>query len=267
MDKKSIIGFVLIALIMVGFFGYQSHEMKKQAAIQAQIDSINLMEQIRQDSIKAAYLAEHPEDTVVLTAPDNRAVYTDSLLNLAASVDSATLYTLSNDKLELTFTSKGAQPYAARVKDYKSYGGEDLYIFKDGKASLGAVVYAPNAVDTRKLNFQYVAEASDDSTLVMRLPFSTGAYIEQKYTLKANSYSVDDELSFVGMQDMIPRNVISLDLAFDAVIPRLEKGYQNETRYSKLNYYFPDEKKPESVGNNGRSGSKSAERDLPPGRG
>ena len=262
MDKKSIIGFVLIALIMVGFFGYQSHEMKKQAAIQAQIDSINLMEQIRQDSIKAAYLAEHPEDTVVLTAPDNRAVYTDSLLNLAASVDSATLYTLSNDKLELTFTSKGAQPYAARVKDYKSYGGEDLYIFKDGKASLGAVVYAPNAVDTRKLNFQYVAEASDDSTLVMRLPFSTGAYIEQKYTLKANSYSVDDELSFVGMQDMIPRNVISLDLAFDAVIPRLEKGYQNETRYSKLNYYFPDEKKPESVGNNGRSGSKSVKSSL-----
>ena len=262
MDKNSIIGFVLIGLIMVGFFGYQSHEMKKQAAIQAQIDSVNLAEQIRQDSIKAAYLAEHPEDTVVLSAPAERAVYTDSLLNVAAAADSAELFTLSNDKLELTFTTKGAMPYAARIKDYKSYGGEDLYLFKDGGASLGAVVYAPGAVDTRKLTFRHIPEASDDSTLVMRLPFSNGAYIEQKYTLRANSYSVDDELSFVGMQDMIPRNVISLDLAFDAVIPRLEKGYQNETRYSKLNYYFPEEKKPEAVGSNGRNGSKSIKSSL-----
>jgi YidC/Oxa1 family membrane protein insertase len=266
MDKKSIIGFVLIGLIMVAFFWFQSIQMKKQAAVQARIDSLNLVEQIRQDSIRAAWLAEHPADTVIAVtnpvAEPSRAVYTDSLLNEAAAVDSASFFTLENEKLELTFTSQGAQPYAARIKDYKRYGGDSLYLFKDGKASLGVVVYAPNAVDTRKLNFQYVAEASDDSTLVMRLPFSTGAYIEQRYVLRPDSYSVDDEISFVGMQNMIPRNVISLDLAFDAVIPRLEKGYQNETRYSKLNYYFPDEKKPETVGNNGRSGSKSVKSSL-----
>ncbi len=265
MDKKSIIGFVLIGLIMVGFFWFQSHEMKKQAAWQAQIDSLNLVEQIRQDSIRAAWLAEHPEDTVIVVSQpeeDTRAVYTDSLLNAAATVDSASFYTLENEKLELTFTSLGAQPYAARIKGYSNYGGSDLYLFKDGKASLGEVVYAPNAVDTRKLHFQYVAEESADTVLVMRLPFSTGAYIEHKFTLKGDSYSVDEAISFVGMQQMIPRNVISLDLAFDAVIPRMEKGYQNETRYSKLNYYFPDEKKPETVGNNGRSGSKNVKSSL-----
>ena len=262
MDKNSIIGFVLIGLIMVGFFGYQSHQMKKQAAIQAQIDSVNLAERLRQDSIRTAYLQEHPEDTVVAEAPSARAVYADSLLNAAAAVDSAEFYTLSNDKLELVITSQGAQPYAARIKGFTNYDGTDLHLFKDGKASLGVVVYAPNAVDTRKLHFNYVAEASDDSTLVMRLPFSSGAYIEQKYVLRGDSYSVDDAISFVGMQDMIPKNVISLDLQFDAVIPRMEKGYQNETRYSKLNYYFPDEKKPESVGNNGRSGSKNVRSSL-----
>ena len=61
MDKKSIIGFVLIGLIMVAFFWFQSIQMKKQAAVQAQIDSLNLVEQIRQDSIRAAWLAEHPQ--------------------------------------------------------------------------------------------------------------------------------------------------------------------------------------------------------------
>ena len=266
MDKNSIIGFVLIGLIMVGFFGYQSHQVKKQAAIQAQIDSANLAEAIRQDSIRQAYLAEHPEDTVVIeqavpeTSP--RAVYTDSLLTAAAAVDTAEFYTLENDKLELVFTTKGAQPYSARIKGFTNYGGSDLYLFKEGNASLGVVVYAPNAVDTRKMAFQYVPEASNDSTLVMRLPFSGGAYIEQKYVLRPDTYSVDDLISFVGMQQIIPKNVISLDLGFDAVIPRMEKGYQNETRYSKLNYYFPDDKKPDSVGNNGRSGSKSIRSSL-----
>ena len=40
MDKNSIIGFVLIALIMMGFFGYQSRQSKKQQEYQAQLDSI-----------------------------------------------------------------------------------------------------------------------------------------------------------------------------------------------------------------------------------
>ena len=56
MDRNSVIGFILIGLIMIGFFGYQSREYKKQIEYQAQIDSIAQVEQIRQDSIRQAYL-------------------------------------------------------------------------------------------------------------------------------------------------------------------------------------------------------------------
>ena len=254
MDKNSIIGWVLIGLIMLGFFGFQSRQVKKQLAWQAQLDSLERIENIRQDSIRAAYLAEHPEDTVVAALPAQAAVYSDSLLN-AASQAEGQLVTLENDKLEITFTTMGAQPYAVRVKDYKNYDKSDLYILKDGKSQLGFVVYAPTAVDTRKFNFQYVPEASTDSTVVMRLPFSNGGYIEETYTLVKDSYSVNQVLSFVEMQDLIPHNVGSIDVDFDAVIPRMEKGYKNESQYSRLNYYFPDEKKPENIGN-GRKGSK-----------
>ena len=62
-------------------------------------------------------------------------------------------------------------------------------------------------------------------------------------------------LSFVNMENLIPRNVGSIDVDFEAVIPRMEKGYKNESQYSRLNYYFPDDKKPENIGN-GRNGSK-----------
>ena len=261
MDRNSVIGFILIGLIMIGFFGYQSREYKKQIEYQAQIDSIAQVEQIRQDSIRQAYLKEHPNDTLAVqnavpgaAEGDNTAFYTDSLLNVAAA-GTESFHTLENDKLSIVFTTKGAQPYSVQVKDYLNYDKSDLYLFKDGKAQLGFVVYAPTAVDTRKFNFNYIPEESSDSVLVMRLPFSNGGYIEQRYVLNEGSYDVDDRISFVGMKDLIPRNVISMDVDFDVTMPRMEKGYKNETQYSRLNYYFPGDKKPENIGNS-RNGSK-----------
>ena len=258
MDKNSIIGFVLIALIMVGFFGYQSRQVKKQQEYQAQLDSIAAAEayaQFQQDSI---WRAQHPQEAAVADSLSHEAVapaapvYSDSLLNLAARAEEK-LITLSNDKLEVVFTTKGAQPYSVMVKDYLTYSKDPLYLLQAGKTELGYVVYAPSAIDTRKFTFQYIPEASSDSTVVMRLPLQTGGYIEQTYTLLKDSYSVNETLSLVGMN--FQRNSGSVDVHFDATIQRMEKGYKNETQYSRLNYYFPDDNKPANIGN-GRKGNK-----------
>jgi len=50
------------------------------------------------------------------------------------------------------------------------------------------------------------------------------------------------------MEELIPRNVSMLDIDWSVVIPRLEKGYKNEKQYSKLDYYFEGDKKPEEMG-------------------
>ena len=248
MDKNNIIGIVLIALVMLGFFGYQSRQVKKQAEYQAYLDSIAL--------------ASQPADTVLADEavperaplPASAPVFSDSLLTAAASVEEQ-FVTLSNEKLEVVLTTKGAQPYSVKVNGYQNYDKSDLYILRGGKSNLGFIIYAPKAVDTRLVNFQIVGEESNDSTVVMRLPFSNGGYIEQKYTLIPDSYSVSEQLSFVGMQDLIPRNINSFDIQFEAMIPRMEKGYKNESQYSRLNYFFPDTNKPENIGN-GRKGNK-----------
>jgi YidC/Oxa1 family membrane protein insertase len=94
---------------------------------------------------------------------------------------------------------------------------------------------------------------------VMRLPFNGGGYLEQKYILHKDSYNVTDQLSFVG--GIIPRKVNSIDVDFDVTIPRMEKGYKNESQYSKLDYYFNGDKKPVEIGR-GRSGSKRVDSKL-----
>ena len=258
MDKNSVIGFVLIALIMVGFFGYQSRQVKKQQEYQAQLDSIAAAEAYAQYQLDSAWRAEHPVEAAaadsVAAAPvaPVAPVYSDSLLNLAARAEEQFI-TLANEKLEVVFTTRGAQPYSVLVKDYQTYTKEPLYLLQAGKTELGYVVYAPSAIDTRKFTFQYIPEASSDSTVVMRLPLQTGGYIEQTYSLVGNSYSVNETLSLVDMT--FQRSSGSVDIHFDATIQRMEKGQKNESQYSRLNYYFPEDKKPGNIGN-GRKGEK-----------
>ncbi len=250
MNKNNIIGFVLIFAIMMGFSWYQSRQYKKQAEIQAQLDSAARVEQMAAmavDSMKRAQGIE-PKGVAVKTMP----VYKDSLLT-EARLGTPSYYKLSNDKVEIEFTTRGAQPYSVKIKDYKAYDSTDLYLIKPDMSQMGISVFAGENINTKDFVFN-VAEYND-SSIVMQLPFAGGGYIQQRYWLEEGSYMMQNELSFINMEEVIPRNVSLLDIDWSVVIPRLEKGYKNEKQYSKLDYYFAGEKKPEVIGR-GRDGNK-----------
>ena len=258
MDKNSIIGFVLIGLVLLGFSFYQSSQYKKQNEAQAVVDSIARVEMMEKMAMDSVLRAEEIASGAVATPGKQLAKYKDSLLTSAQSGE-ATYHKLENDKIEVVFTTKGAQPYSVKVKDYKTYDSCDLYLVKPGYSDYGIAIYAGENINTRDFIFD-VAE-SNDSVLVMRLPFAGGGCIEQRYTLSEGSYMVDNRLAFKGMENVIPRNVSMFDIDWNLIIPRLEKGYKNESQYSKLDYYFPDTKKPEEFGR-GRNGEKRADARL-----
>ena len=247
MNKNSIIGFVLIGVIMFGFTWYQSKQYEKQAEAQAQLDSIARVEQMVEMALDSARRAQGigAEDETTGVKVLNMPAYKDSMLTEARLAE-AGIYRLANDKVEIEFTTKGAQPYSVRLNDYKAYDSTDLYLIKPEGSQMGISVFAGENINTKDFVFQ-VAEHTD-STIVMRLPFSQGGYIQQKFSLTQGSYMVDNELSFVGMGGIIPRNVSMLDIDWNVNIPRLEKGYKNEKQYSKLDYYFTGDKKPEEIG-------------------
>ena len=243
MNKNSIIGLVLIGLIMFGFSWYQSKQYEKQAAEQAQLDSIAYVQKLQEiaiDSVKRAQGFSDNEVVPVNVVP----TYKDTSLN-SAGAGQGEIYTIANDKVELKFTTKGAQLYSVKINDYMTYDSTALYLIKDGGSDFGVGVYVGEQINTRNFNFK-VAECTD-SSIVMQLPFSTGGYIQQKYWLTEGSYMMQNELSFVDMGTVIPRNVSNIDIDWSVVIPRLEKGYKNEKQYSKLDYYFMGDKKPEEI--------------------
>ena len=233
MNKKSIIGLVLIGLIMFGFSWYQSKLQLEQSGEQLQ------------ESAEVEVVDESIE-VVEKTVTEPEVLYKDSGLNLAKEGKDS-IYTISNDKLVLQFATKGAQLYSVKINDYVTYDSTALYLIKDGNSDMNLEIYTDENINTRDFYFQ-VAECTD-SSIVMQLPFSNGGYIQQKYALTQGSYMVQNELSFVGMESHIKPVVRNFDIDWTVTIPRLEKGYKNEKQYSKLDYYSTGDDDPEDMAN------------------
>ena len=238
----------------MGFSWYQSRQYSKQMEAQAQLDSIARAEQMVAMALDSARRAEGlvTDGEMAGVKVMNMPAYKDSMLT-EARLAQASVYKLSNDKVEIEFTTKGAQPYSVKINDYKTYDSTDLYLIKPEMSQMGVSVFAGENINTKDFVFQ-VAE-HNDSTIVMQLPFADGGYIQQRYVLPKDGYMLHNELSFVNMGDIIPRNVSMIDMDWSVIIPRLEKGYKNEKQYSKLDYYFTGDKKSEEIGR-GRDAAK-----------
>ena len=255
MNKNTIIGFVLIGLIMFGFSWMQSKQQREQMAYQAQLDSIAMVEQMAAMALDSAKRAEGLVTDGEMSGVKvmNMPAYKDSLLTEARLAE-AQIVKIANEKVELEFTTRGAQPYSVKINDYMTYDSSALYLIKPDMSQYNISIYAGESINTK--DFAFNIHEVTDSSVVMRLPFAQGGYIEQKYWLPEGSYMLQNELSFVGMDEVIPRNVSMFDIDWSFVIPRLEKGYKNEKQYSKMNYYFDGDKKPE-IAARGKDDSKS----------
>ena len=267
MNKNTIIGFIAIGAIMFGFSWYQSSKMKDQIEQEQQAQ----MEQVADNIITAEQqkIAEEQAtevETVPVTVQEMPKVpFNDEQLNAAYNDPKLNegLYpqfdTLSNDVMEVVFTTKGAQPYSVRFKKYTAYNPQepeqpkDLYFIRPGASDYnvslelaGPVSGTKDVLNTRDFFFQIDKEQSKDSVVVMTLPYN-GGYVQQKFWVAKDSYMLQNELSFVGMNQIADDITDSYSTYWKLYVPRLEKGYDNEKRYSKLDYRFPGEDGVEAI--------------------
>ena len=246
MNKNTVIGFVLIGLILFGFSWYNTKEFKEQERARFVADSIAQVEALKNapkvdsvimalnDSVAKARVAQ------AYAAP----VYKDSLLEQASKAQEE-FFTLENDKIKVTFTSKGAQASQVLVKDYYTHDSLDLYLVRKGASNFTIDFYTDQQISTADFSFTKVAQT--DSSLTFRLPFGENAYIEHEYVLQPDEYMVDFNLRMVGMEKYISRKSgVAVDWNLD--IPRLERGYDNEKNYSTIAYKFPGDEKVEDLG-------------------
>ena len=246
MNKNTVLGFICIGIILIGFSWYNTKVFKEQQRAQFVADSIAHAEALKNaPKIDSTAIAAADSAALALSAaaPVGQ-MYKDSLLE-AASNAPAEFYTLENNKLKVVFSTKGAQASEVLVKDYRTYDSLDLYLLRKDASDFGLSFYTDQQISTSDFTFSKVGQT--DTSLVMRLNFSGNAYIDYMYTLPADSYMMKFNVRMVGMDRYISRNQSKLGVDWNLMVPRLERGYENEKNYSTIAYKYPNEKKVEDL--------------------
>lgn len=242
MKNNNVLGFALIGIVLLLFSWYNSNQFEKQRIEQARLDSIataNLANQLAETN--ATFQADSVEIEEVSS------IYGDQYLDSLTMAEEQFLE-ISNNKINVTLSSKGAQISNVLIKGYYTYDSLALNLIKTGESNFDMEFITSQGINTSDLNFT-LAHATDSSA-IYRLYFDDDSYVENSYLLTNDSYLMTNNLRFVNMNQYIPRSQSRLRMSWDVNIPRIEKGYKNEKQYSKVAYKYPNSNDVENLTKN-----------------
>ena len=271
MDKKSIIGIAVVAVLFLGFAYLNTKEQKKyeqeMAAWQATQDSlaaVNRAAAVAADT--TAVIA--PTDSVAVAeaaaAVRERQVETLGEYLAAAREAAPEEFTVENDVMSVRFSTRGGQVTGVTLKDYRKYAprkeeGRPVEMMDPETAQFGMTFYVRNGLNNVDVNtLDYVFEADPVTTtpdgaqlVVMRLPVAADASLEYRYLIydtasPERDYLVDFDVWLVNMAaEMANQTQIRLDWA--ASTYQNEKGFKNENMYTTVAYRFPGDSSVEEL--------------------
>jgi YidC/Oxa1 family membrane protein insertase len=152
--------------------------------------------------------------------------------------------TLENNKIQLKISTRGGRVYSALLKDYKTYDSLPLILFSGDSTVFGFNFFTVDnkAVRTNNLFFKPVSEqksfvvTNQPQSVSLRLYAGSDKYIEYRYTLAPDKYSLSFEVTFKNLDDIMPANQNNITLDWRMYIPQQEKGRQNEENYMTLKW-------------------------------
>ena len=273
MDKKSIIGIAVVAVLFLGFAYFNSQQQKEyqeqKAAYEAYVDSVAAAARaaapIAGSVASGNGVQAEAAAAEVAAAVRERQVETLGESLTAAREAEAEEFTVENDVISVLFSTRGGQIKGVTLKDYTKYaprGKRDrkIEMMDPATARFGLSFYLKNGlknVPVNTLDYVFTAqpvagEADGAKSVVMRLPVAEGAYLEYRYLIynteaPERDYLVDFDVRLVNMApEMANQTQIQIDWANTTF--QNEKGFQNENMYTTLSYRFPNETSIEELG-------------------
>lgn len=239
MDRNTITGLVVIALILIGYSYFMSPSKEELKAMHVR-DSIARVEAQRAAALekeRQADFAAQQQNTETQQAGTEAIFKQDSL--------PVEQYTLENNKIKLHINTKGGCIDYVDLKGYRTHDSLPLILWKDHKSSMGLNFYARNKqINTADLVFvpntsqkELNAEGAEQ-VLTMRAYVDENKYLEFEYKLAPDSYMVDFNINTYNLNDVIASNTNFLTLYWGVDMPQLEKSRDFESRYTGVYYNF-----------------------------
>lgn len=224
MDKNTLVGFVLIGAVIVGFSIYNRPSQEEMARAQHY-----------QDSVRAELQKQELEQKEQELNAEKTALTLDSTsLFYQASQGTEQFTTLENELVQLTLSNKGGRICKAMLKEYKDQQQQPLVLFDGEDASLNIGLEGKNEnIMSSQMYFETVNVT--DSTVTMRLNARDGC-LDFNYKLLPHSYMVNFTVEAKGLQNFFSPSAKSMSIDWKQRARQTEKGYTFEQRYTSLTY-------------------------------
>ena len=232
MDKNNIIGFVLIALVLIGFTWYQQPSAEEQRAAFVQ-DSIAQVTKAKAE--KQAKLAEAARQKAIkqAIAEDTTSLFYNALRGQAESI------VLKNEKIELTLNTKGATVEKAVIKGFDDYKGNKEITLFDGEDQKLSYTLSAKEINISTSDLYFVPSAVTDSTVTFTAEAAQGKSLTIEYRLGAD-YMLHMKMYAEGMQGLFAPGTQTMDVNWKDKCRQQEKGFMFENRYATLTYHNTD---------------------------
>lgn len=251
MDKKTLIGLIVIGAILFGFTWYNASIQQKYAQ--------------EQQALTATQETEST-DTIVpeVRQPDTLQAANQLERHIGSSLFQATTGTekkieVENDLMKVIFSNKGGKVASVVLKDYLTYQGTPLVLFPDSASVFDMSFFIKQQFNNVQINtgdYYFVADSSFTPTfaadetsknLTFRLDVDSAAHVDFVYTIYKDNYMIDFDVQFVGMENLLAQNQTDLEFTWQNVGIQNEKGFENENNYTTIAYKYPSDESVEQL--------------------
>ena len=228
MNKDTIIGFVLIAVVLIGFSWYNqpSAEEIEAARVQDSIESV-----MKEKAVQEQKIAQEKQQVAVDSAAlsDTTALFHQAMNGTSQKV------VLKNSKLELTLDTKGGVIKKAVIKDFKSIDGkQDVTLFDEKDQNLNFML-AGKQDNIVTADLFFTPSEQTDSTVTMTAVAGNGGEISLKYRL-GKDYLLNLSLQTKGLGNLFAPSYKEMEIEWNDHCRQQEKGFSFESRYTSLYY-------------------------------
>lgn len=218
-DKNQIIGFILLAVIMLSYGWWQSKNVPDEPLVPVIEES--------EESVSDPELVVLDELTV------------DTVSEIAINAYQAEEFVVENNDLKLIFSTKGARMISAQIKDYQTYDSLPLYLVNENQTM---DLILPGAESLNQKEFAIDSRSSSGVVL-------SDGVTKVRITLPENGFDFSWVVSGRAAASGKP------ELFWERTAKRTEKGISNERIYSTYSYKVSEDGDIENM--SGRGGDDS----------
>jgi YidC/Oxa1 family membrane protein insertase len=233
MNKDTLIGFLLIGVVLIGFSWYNQPSQEEMEAYQHQQDSIAAAQK-DQETKKALAEAERKVKAEEAAKGDTAALFYAALNGQSKDV------VLKNEKVELTFSTKGGTITKAVIKGFQNVdNSENNVTLFDKETQQMNFLLAGKQENIITQDLYFTPTNVSDSTVTMTATAANGGNIILNYVL-GKDYMLHFTLGVNGLSGFFAPNYKEMDIEWNEQARQQERGFTFENRYSTLTYKEKD---------------------------